>query len=475
MEGINRSQREMLPVSLDERIPANHTVRVIDAFVDGLDMEGLKYQYAEPAQTGRMPYDPRDLLKLYLYGYVNRVRSSRRLMRECERNMEVMWLLNSLTPDFHTIADFRKDNRKAIKETFHEFVKILQEMKLLGAEYSVDGTKMRAVNGKKRSFNPEIVEKKLTYIQEQIQKIGAYLSEMDRYDEREETLHLDIPKEQMPGKLAELKARAEKYEGYKARFAAGEEQILETDPDCRTLHSKDGLHPGYNVQSAVDTGSHLIADFEVTNANTDQKLLSVMGEKVKEDLGLGSVRTIADKGYESREDIEKCVMNGIVPDVGFKYDKEERVYSLDHIEAEITQERRLSTAPEDIQACLHAGVLPACYEGTNIQVEMRRLSEVSCFLRHADGTVTCPMGRKLYKHMDKKLGTVYGSREACRTCPNRCTDSKDVKTVLIGYNSNCVPALMYGPSRHPLQKIPQDAVISGYNHALDRKGRAKAW
>lgn len=186
------------------------------------------------------------------------------------------------------------------------------------------------------------------------------------------------------------------------------------------------------------------------------------------------MRTIADKGYESREDIEKCVMKGIVPDVGFKYDKEERVYSLDHIEAEITQERRASTAPEDIQVCLHAGVLPACYEGTNIRVEVQRHCEVSCFLRHEDGTVTCPMGRELNKHTDKKLGTVYGSREACRTCPNRCTDSKDVKTVLIGYNSNCVPVLMYGPSRYPLQKIPQDAVISAYNHALDRKGRAKS-
>jgi len=219
-----------------------------------------------------------------------------------------MWLLNSLRPDFHTIADFCKDNRKAIKETFHEFVKILWEMKLLGREYSVDGTKMRAVNSKKRSFTPEIVGKKLTYIHEQIQKIEAYLRDLDSYDEREETLHLDIPKEQMPGKLAELKERAAKYEGYKARFAAGEEQILETDPDCRTLHIEEGLHTGYNVQSAVDTGTRLIADFEVTNANTDQNLLSVMGEKVKEDLGLCSVRTIADKGYESRADIQRCVM-----------------------------------------------------------------------------------------------------------------------------------------------------------------------
>lgn len=141
-----------------------------------------------------------------------------------------------------------------------------------------------------------------------------------------------------------------KYEGYQARFAAGEEQILETDPDCRTLHSKDGLRPAYNVQSVVDTRSQLIADFEVTSANTDMNLRSVM--------------------------------SGIVPDVGFRYDKDERVFTLEHIEAEITEEQRASTKPEGIQACLHAGALPQCYEGTNIQVEVQRLGRMSCFLRY---------------------------------------------------------------------------------------------
>ena len=475
VEGKNRSQREALPPSLDERIRGDHPIRVVDAFVEGLDIEGLGFVHAEPAETGRMAYDPRDLLKLYLYGYMNRVRSSRRLMRECGRNIEVMWLLNSLTPDFHTISDFRKDNRKAIKEVFRAFVQILIEMKLLGGEeFSVDGTKVRAWNSIKRSYTPEVVEKKLAYIRDQMERLEAYLADMDSYDTREETLHLDLSKEQMPGKLAELRERVKKYEGYKARFAAGEKQILETDPDSRTLHSKDGLHPAYNVQSAVDTQSHLIADFEVTNANTDQNLLSVMGEKVKESLDVGNVQVIADKGYESREDIERCVMNGIVPDVGFKYDKTERVFTLDHVEAEITEAQRISTKPEDIQACLHAGELPRCYEGTNIRVEVQGLSEVSCFVRHEDGTVTCPMGRTLYKRVEKKLGIQYGSQEACRTCPNRCTDSKGAKTVLIGYNSNCVPVLMYGSSQYALQKPPQDAKISPYNHALDRKSRAKS-
>ena len=303
IEGQDRNQREMLPVSLDERIAPDHLVRVIDAFVDSLDIEGMGFTHTEPAETGRKPYAPQDLLKLYLYGYPNRVRSSRRLERECERNIEVMWLMNSLTPDFRTIADFRKENRKGIVEVFRAFVKILKEMNLLGKEGSaVDGTKIRAWNSKKRSFTPEIVEQKLTYIEKQLQKLEAYLLEMDGYDEREETLHLDIPKAEMPAKLEELRERAKKYEGYRERFAAGEEQILETDPECRTMHSKDGFHPGYNVQSVVEGENHFITNFVVTNACTDQNLLSVMGTKMKEELGMEIVRVIADKGYESRRD-----------------------------------------------------------------------------------------------------------------------------------------------------------------------------
>lgn len=471
--GRNRAQREMYPPSLEELIPEDHPARVIDAFVDGLDMEYLGFARSAPAWTGRPGYDPRALLKLYLYGYMNRVRSSRRLMLECRRNIEVMWLLSSLTPDFRTICDFRSDNRVAVKEAFRAFVAILRDEHLLGDEETVDGTKIRANNSIKKSFTPEVTAKKLLYIEEQVKKLEAYLAELDSYDESRETLHLDIPKSQMPAKLRELKERAAKYRGYQKRFEQGETQILETDPECRTLHSKDGLHPAYNVQTVVDTTSHFITNFETTNANTDQNQLSVMGEVVKKELKRECVHLIADKGFESRSDIEKCLMNGIIPDVGFKYDKEERVFNLDYEETEITPEKKASQKPEDIQACLHAGVLPDCYENTNISVEAQGLEQVSCFIRHEDGTVTCPMGRALFKHADLKYGTRYGSQEACRTCPNRCTDSRDVKTVNIGYNTNVVPIVMYGNPKYALQEIPGDASISPNDHALNRKSRAE--
>jgi len=472
-EGKRREQQELCPPSLEEQIAMDHPVRVIDAFVDGLEMSVLGFKKAEPAWTGRPGYDPRDLLKLYLYGYINRVRSSRRLQRECERNIEVKWLINSLEPDFRTISDFRKDNRLAVKETFKAFVTVLREAKLLGEELTVDGTRIRANNSIKRSFTPEVTAKKLQYIEEQIGKLEAYLNEMDSYDEREETLHLDIPREQMPEKLKELKERAKKYRGFQARFQEGEKQILETDPECRTLHSKDGLHPAYNVQTVTDTAHHFITNFETVTANNDQGQLRRMGEVVKEELERDVVHLIADKGYESRQDIEECLMNGIIPDVGLKYDKKERVFNLDYLEADITPEQKASTRPEDIKACLHAGVLPDCYEGSNIRVEVQERGVLSCFIRHEDGTVTCPMGRTLYKHQDKQYGTQYGSREACRTCPNRCTDAKGEKTVLIGYNSNVVPVLMYGHPEYPLQQLPRDYVISPNNHSLHRKGQAK--
>jgi len=466
LRGIDREQRELSPPSLDEVVAENNPVRVIDAFVDGLVAAEIGFKREAPAWTGRRGYDPKDLLKLYIYGYLNRVRSSRRMMRECVRNVEVMWLIHRLTPDFRTIADFRKDNRLAIRNAFRAFVKVLDEMKLFRKElFAVDGTKVRANNSIKKSFTPELLEKKLAYLAQQEKQLEAYLNGMDEADARERTLPLDIPKEKAPEKLKEVRARAAKYRGYQARMKeTGETQILETDSECRTLHSKDGLHPAYNVQTAVDGGSHLVAEFMVTTANTDQNLLSEVAEQTKQAMGLETIRVVADKGYESREDIEKCLLNGVAPDVGFKYDKEERIFTLEHVPIDIPEEKRASAKPEDILDCLRAGVLPRCYEGTNIQVEAQYRGAVSCFIRHEDGTVTCPMGRQLFKHADKKYGTVYGSQEACRTCPNRCTDSKNAKTVSIGYNSTYVPVIMYGDPKYPLQQLPDVAQNSPYNH-----------
>ena len=458
IQNISREQTRLLPYSVEEMVEETNPVRVIHAYVDSLPMETLGFERAEPAQTGRPAYDPRDLLKLYIYGYLNRIRSSRKLMTECRRNVELFYLLNMLRPDFRTIADFRKRNRKALKEVFRDFVKACAELKLLGKEtVAIDGTKIRASNSKKKSYTPEILEKKIEYLEEQERGIEEYLEKMDMADQEEKRAPvMDIKPEDMPQKLEQIRERVAKYKGYQKRMKeTGETQILETDPECRTIHTKEGQLPAYNIQTAVDDRHHLIVSFETTNANTDQGLLDQMAEQTKEEMGVETIEVLADKGYESRQDIEKCVMHGTVPNVGYKYDKDERIFDLEYIPNEIDEQTRCSEKPEDIQKCLHAGVLPRCYEGTSVEVQLQKRSVMSCFIRHEDGRVTCPMGRELFKHSVRKHGTIYGSREACRTCPNRCTDSKNAKTVSIGHNTNIVAVRMYGNPEYPLQKLPE--------------------
>ena len=458
IQNISREQTRLLPYSVEEMVEETNPVRVIHAYVDSLPMETLGFERAEPAQTGRPAYDPRDLLKLYIYGYLNRIRSSRKLMTECRRNVELFYLLNMLRPDFRTIADFRKRNRKALKEVFRDFVKACAELKLLGKEtVAIDGTKIRASNSKKKSYTPEILEKKIEYLEEQERGIEEYLEKMDKADQEEKRAPvMDIKPEDMPQKLEQIRERVAKYKGYQKRMKeTGETQILETDPECRTIHTKEGQLPAYNIQTVVDDQHHLIVSFETTNANTDQGLLDQMAEQTKKEMGVETIEALADKGYESRQDIEKCVMHGTVPNVGYKYDKDERIFDLEYIPNEIDEQTRCSEKPEDIQKCLHAGVLPRCYEGTSVEVQLQKRSVMSCFIRHEDGRVTCPMGRELFKHSVRKHGTIYGSREACRTCPNRCTDSKNAKTVSIGHNTNIVAVRMYGNPEYPLQKLPE--------------------
>lgn len=317
IQSVASEQTWLLPYSIDELVEENNPVRVIRAYVYSLPMEELGFVRAVPAGTGRPGYDPRELLGLYIYGYLNRIRSSRRLMVECRRNVELFYLLNMLRPDFRTIADFRKDNRQAIKAVFRDFVKACADLNLLGRRsFAVDGTRIRASNSKKKSFTPQILEKKLDYLREQESRIEEYLQKMDQTDEEEQQhvriLELDIRPRDMPEKLRQVRERIGKYEGYQRRMEeTGEDQILETDPECRTLRTKEGLLPAYNIQTVVDGKNHIIASFETTVANTDQGQLDRMAEQTKEELEIETAEFIADKGYESREDIENVEVSNI--------------------------------------------------------------------------------------------------------------------------------------------------------------------
>lgn len=471
VEKQDREQLTMLPDCVSDYIGEDNPVRVIDAFVDGLDLVTLGIQRATPAETGRPSYDPRDLLKLYVYGYFNRIRSSRRLMIECRRNIELFYLLGKLAPDFRTISDFRKDNAKALKNVFRAFVKLCLKLGLYQKELlAVDGSKFRAVNSKDYCYNAEILQKKLARIDAHI---GEYLKQLDKNDKSEPDSGALTP-EQIKEALSELRTRKDKYQEYLTELEeSGETQLLLTDPEARRMHSKDGFHCCYNVQTAVDGGSHLIADYEVTNHNTDQGLLSEVTESAKEILEIETIEAVADKGYESRADILECVMHGTVPNVAMKYDKTERTYAIDYVENEITDEILSSTKPADIQKCIAAGVLPKCYEGTAIEVELQEQTELSCFSRNEDGTVTCPTGCILTKIKTKGKNSIFACKEACRQCQNRCTGSKNHKTVSFGPDTKYVPVLMYGSEGISLNRIPPDAVMNPYNHTLCRKDYRK--
>jgi len=201
----------------------------------------------------------------------------------------------------------------------------------------------------------------------------------------------------------------------------------------------------------------------------DQGLLKGVAESTREMLETETLEIVADKGYESREDILNCVMNGIIPNVALKYDKDERLYTIDYVEAEISEDERNSTKPEDIQKCIAAGILPSCYENTAIEVELQEQSELSCFTLNEDRTVTCPMGNILSKLKMRGKNTIYGSKEACRQCRNKCTSSKNHKTVSFGPETKYVPVKMYGTTKFRFNTIPENVPINPFNHTLDRR------
>lgn len=459
---------------LDSEIGAENPVRFLRLFADALDMQGLGFTHTVTAATGRPPYAAQDLLALYLYGHLNRIRSSRRLERECHRNIELWWLLERITPDHNTIANFRRDNAGPLKKAFAEFVRVSVELKLVGGkEVCVDGTVLRASNSLKRSTSKELSGQKAEYYRKRIAAVEQYLADCEAEDQKEQRrealLELDISPEKLPD-MAHLKERLAFHEQELAQMAEnGQSQILYTDPDARVMKTKDGgKRACYNIQSAVDSDSHMVVALDVGNQANDKNLLASTAQLARENLHTDCLAAIADKGYDSAKDIQACLENGIIPDVGFAFDKEHRVFVLDYLEAKITPELLASQKPQDIQTCLHAGVLPDCYRNTNLAIRLQRPGLLSCFLRHPDGSVTCPAGKPFFARSRRKNGTVYASLEACRSCTCRCTDGPSPKEVKFGPDTVYVPVRIYGTPDRPYQQIPAGVVQPDHYHAFGR-------
>ena len=312
VEGVARSQSTLFPDRLEDWIGDDNPVRVIDVFVDELDLGGLGFGRVEPRATGRPGYHPSVLLKLYIYGYLNRVQSSRRLEREAGRNVEVMWLTGRLVPDHKTIADFRKDNGPAIRKVCARFVALCRRLELFAeASVAIDGAKFKAVNTRDRNFTQAKVKHRMEQIEESVER---YLQQLDSADRQEPSLARTTKTARLKDKIATLKEEMRRLEKLEVRrLATPDQQISLSDPDARSMATSgrgSGM-VGYNVQAAVDTKHHLIVTHEVTNVGTDRSQLSAMAKQTKAALGADRLDVVADRGYFNGEEILACDEAGI--------------------------------------------------------------------------------------------------------------------------------------------------------------------
>ena len=309
--GEDRSQLLLLPDAVDDYVGPDNPVRFIDAFVDGLDLEAAGFQRVQPADKGRPGYDPADLLKLYIYGYLNRIRSSRRLEAETHRNLEVIWLLRQLRPDFKTIADFRRDNRGAFRAVFRHFVRLCRELGLYGRELlAVDGTRIKAVNSRDRSFTRAKLKSHLRRLDE---RLDRYLDQMNQAD-ADDAGGSSVAVPGLHDKIASLRKRKDTLEAHRRTLDdSGEAQLSLTDPDSRSMHTVTRVGVGYNVQIAVDSKHNLIAEQQVHSQVTDIGLLAETAIAARENLAVSRIDAVADRGYYKIEDIEACEAQGITP------------------------------------------------------------------------------------------------------------------------------------------------------------------
>jgi transposase len=306
IQGDDRHQATLFPESLDEYVAEDSAVRVIDVFVDDLDISGLGFR-TEPAATGRPAYHPRTMLKLYIYGYLNQVHSSRRLEREARRNVELMWLTGRLAPDFKTIADFRCHNGEAIRLVCREFVMLCRKLNLLaGAFVAIDGSKFKAVNNRDKNFTRAKMKRRLAEVEASIDRYLAQMLESDRQEPASEDT------EGLQDKVARLKEEMSRLKKLEARMLeAPDKQVSLTDPDARSMNARGSGIVGYNVQAAVDTQHHLIVEHEVTNKGSDRRQLTRMSEKARAVIGVKDLRVVADRGYYRAEELRSCEQAGI--------------------------------------------------------------------------------------------------------------------------------------------------------------------
>jgi transposase len=448
IETENKHQTILMPNKLDNYITQENPTRLNDAFVNSLNLKQLGFTKTTPPKEAKPAYPPETLLKLYIYGYYNKIRSSRKLERETHNSLEAIWLCQKLTPDHNTIANFRKDNVKPLKTTFKEYNLLCDKLNLFGKEtQSIDGSKFKAVNSKTNNFTLTKLDDRIKRIDTNIEK---YLNQLEKNDQKEkEQNKRKFTKEEIQQKIHELKQRKTKYETYKEKLEqTNQPQISLIDPEAKLMKFKEGFGVAYNVQTAIDSKHHLISDFKVTNKPTDNGLIKTVAEGVKEEFGLEVIETIQDKGYRDKVDMVACLENGIIPNVyppkGLDCYELETVY--EHVE--VTEERKCSFKSLDIKACLRAGVVPKVYEGLvevtkvvdavkfvskpvdtevfDSEMVMVEKAKEGFFVRDlVHNVVFCPGGERFRVCGHGRRGVVrYCNKAACERCLRKCCDSR---------------------------------------------------
>lgn len=435
-------RNQMMTTTWDSMVEPESTARLIDAFVNSLDL--TDYGIKEMASEGRPPYDPKSLLKLYIYGSDNGIKSSRKLAKNCRVNVEVKWMLGGVEPDFRTISEFRKENIDSMKKIFHEFNRRISGAVEWGFT-SIDGSKFLACNSKNNNFTKNKLDDRIKWLNGHIEEYLRILDDTDKQEDFEEEPDR-ITKELIEEKLKEARERLEKYEGYqKLMEESGQSQMSLTDADARLMKSKNGFAVAYNPQTAVDSNTHLIRDFQMTNQVTDHGLLdsTLKGIRKEED---GIIEAIADRGYESEADMVKCLENGIIPHVITDDGKDGYELEISYEEAESVNAE--STDQDELKKALHAGMIPKAYKdvisGIEVKEVRRKVSDEPAigepaqspygtpeemlarakegyFVRDAKrNLVYCPKGEILRQKCIKKNGNIrYANKNACRHCPNR--------------------------------------------------------
>ena len=437
-----QDRNQMMMCSLDSMVDRESIARVIDRFVDGLDLKGMGLKKAEAAVEGRPSYDPRCLLKLYLYGSRKKLRSSRKLEEACRLNVEAKWLMSGLEPDFRTISDFRKDNAKCLKKVFHEF-----NRKLAGALTKgfvcVDGSKFQANNAKDNNFTVSKLDDRIEWLDRHTDEYLRQLADMEEAED--EALAGQVTREELEAKLRETQERLERYRGYRDYMEEkGLSQISLSDPDAKLMKSKNGFIVAYNVQTAVDSETHMIEDYLVTNQVTDHGLIGAAVAGIKENAGGTVVEAVADKGYNETEDMAACLQNGIIPNVMLPDGKD--THELEIPYEDMGNRTDAEEIPDRIKRKLRAGIIPEEYQrmiesaevkekkvfvkeesrndATNLygsEEEMKERAGEGYFVRDPEkNLVYCPAGEILRQKSIKKNGNIrYANKTACRHCKNR--------------------------------------------------------